>query len=389
MQDQSSTYRLVNWEQSMEIGLSHFRQTEDFFINRIRDTRALRLKSYNYGILPSLDGKGSSSVFDINEQVTGKVEIRLMSCNAITAGGCRINFNPSPLEYLTLTHSFGEGAKIGQTGSSAVQQWDVILSVDPYRRVPTGEPSLEESQARHPDAGEFYGLSITPQGKMNHDQLGMHHLVIGRVRLRGGRYEVDTDYIPPATSMSSHPDLINYYQRFGSRLSEIEKASKAIIAKINNRPTKSPVGEHLEKICEEIMRYIAGIFFLYRNTGREATPVEIVNYFSTLAHVCYVSLHFLENSEKEQLLNYFYEWSDVTPGTFEELLAGTLGILYDHNNIRTAMMEVDTFLYHIAELWTRLSALEFIGQRKGNVVVSERTHHQETPKQSTAWTVFD
>lgn len=389
MQDKSDTYRLVNWEQSMEIDLSHFRQTEDFFINRIRDAQALRLKSYNYGILPSPDGKGCSSAFDISEQVTGKVEIRLMSCNAITAGGCRIHFNPSPLEYLTLTHSFGEEARTGKTEPSAVRQWDIILSVNPYRRVPTGEPSLEEAQARHPDAAEYYGLSIAPQGKMNHDQSGMYHLVIGRIRLRGGRYEVDTDYIPPVTSMGSHPELINYYQRFGSRLNEIEKASKAIITKINSRSAKSPVGEHLGKICEEIMRYIAGIFFSYRNTGREATPMEIVNYFSTLAHVCYVSLHFLENPEKEQLLNYFYEWSDITPGTFEELLAGTLGILYDHNNIRTTMMEVDTFLYHIAELWTRLSALDFIGQRKGNVVVSERRHHQETPRQSMAWTVFD
>lgn len=388
MQNRSETYRLVNWEQSMEIGLSHFRQTEDFFINRIRDTSALRLKSYNYGILPSLDGKGNSSEFDISEQVTGKVEIRLMSCNAITAGGCRINFNPGLSEYLTYTHSFGDKGAVGLS-ATAVQQWDVILSVDPYKRVSAGEPSLEEAQARHPDAREHYGLSIVPQGGLNYDQLGMYHLTIGRIRLCGGRYEVDADYIPPATSMSSHPELINYFQRFGSRLNEIEKASKAIISKINSRPGKSPIGGHLKKICEEVMRYIAGIFFSYRNMGREATPAEITGYFSTLAHVCYISLHLLENQEKEQLLGYFYEWGDVTPRTFEEMLAGTLGLLYDHNNLRATMMEVDTFLCHLSELWTRLSALEYIGQRKGNVVVSERMHHQETPKQNTTWTVFD
>lgn len=388
MRERVNTYRLVNWEQSMEIGLSHFRQTEDFFIDRIRDTLSLRLKSYNYGILPSSDGKGNSSEFEISEQISGKVEICLMRCNAITAGGCCIRFNPAPSGYLRLSHSFDKEEKTDQT-SSSVQQWDVILSVDPYRRVPMGEPSLDESHARHPDAAEYYGLSIAPLGKIDHHQLEVHHLVVGRIRLRGGRYEMDSDYIPPATSMDSHPELVKYYRQFGSRLSEIEKSSKMIISKINSRSTKSPVGEHLKKVCEEMMRYIAGIYFVYRNTGRQSTPMEVIGHFSTLSHICYSSLQFLENQEKEQLLNYFYEWSDVTPGTFEELLSGTLGILYDHNNIRTTMMEVDTFLYHITELWTRLSGLEFIGQRKGNVVVSERMHHQETAKQSTSWTVFD
>lgn len=388
MHDNLKTYRLVNWEQSMEIGLSHFEQTEDFFVDRIRDAQALRLKSYNYGLLPSLGGRGGSSEFDISEQITGKVEIRLMSCNAITSGGYRINFNPDSSEYLIHTHSFKEDENAQQTDSS-VQLWDVILSIDPFKRIPTGEPSIEEAQARHPDVREYYQLSIAPQGKMSYDQLGTYHLIIGRIRQHGGRYEVDADYIPPVTSMRSHPELIKYYQRFGSRLNDIERASKGIIAKINSRPTNSPVGEHLKKVCEEVMRYIASIFFSYRNRGHEATPLEIVNYFSTLAHVYYVSLNFLENSEKEELLNYFYEWSDVTPGTFEELLSGALSILYDHNSIRTIMMEVDTFLYHLSELWMRLSTLEYIGQRKGNVVVSERTYHQDIPKQNTAWTVFD
>lgn len=388
MQKTSKTYRLVNWEQSMEIGVAHFEQTENFFIDRICDVRMLGLRSYSYGLLPSMEGKGNPSLFDISEQVTGKVEIRLMGCNAITAGGFHICFNPDPSEYLIHSHSFNEGDNAKQADSK-VQQWDVILSVDPYGRIPTGEPSIGEAYARHPDAKEYYRLSITPQGKMNHHQLGMHHLVIGRIRLRGGRYEVDNDFIPPSTSMRSHPELVAYYNRFGSRLNDIERASKEIIAKINSSPTKSPVAGHLKKISEEVMRYIASIFFSYKNMGSEASPLENVAYIANLAHVCYAGLHFLENSEKEQLLGYFYEWSDVTPGTFEELLSGTLDISYDHNSIRATMMEADTFLYHLSELWMRLSTLEYIGQRKGNVVVSERSNKRETPRQGTAWTVFD
>lgn len=389
MQDKSKTYRLVNWEQSMEIGLSHFEQLENFFIDQLRDARGITLKSYNYGLLPSLDGKKSSSEFDISEQVTGKVEIRLSSCNAITSGGCRISFNPDSSDYLLYTHTFKEEDNNQQQSLSNTRYWDVIFSIDPFKRIPTGEPSINETQAKHPDVKEFYQLSITPEGKLNHDQLGTYHLVIGRICQRGGRYEVDTDFIPPVTSMKSHPELIKYYQQFGSYLNDIERASKEIIAKINNRTSNSSIADNLKRVCEDLMRYIANIFFMYRNTGHEAAPIEIVNYFSTLAHVCYVSLNFMENSEKEKLLNYFYEWSDITPGTFEEIISTALSIIYDHNSIRTTMSEVAVFLHNFTELWIKLSSLEYIGQRKGNIVVSERSHQKEVAKPTGGWTVFD
>jgi hypothetical protein len=88
-------------------------------------------------------------------------------------------------------------------------------------------------------------------------------------------------------------------------------------------------------------------------------------------------------------MKYFYEWSDITPGSFEVLLASNLVIMYEHDNIRTIMLQMESFLRIMSELWHKMSALEYIGQHKENIIVSERMHQTETVKVKNGWTILD
>jgi hypothetical protein len=379
-------YNLVNWEEGLDVGFAHMQQTENYFIERLADNLAGRLNKNNYGLLPSAGRESDSSEFDISERVTGKVEIKLRRCNALTAGGYRISYNPPESDFLLYSHSF-ETAKEANTGGT--QYWDVILSINPFRRIPSGIPDAESIPPYHPDATEHYALSIALQGKTKHEQLGACHLVIGRIRQSNGRYEVDTNYIPPSTSMSSHPALVKYYEDFGVHMNNIERDSGRILFKIRNRTQNSPLAHYIAVLCEEISRYIASVYFIYRNEGHSMPPVHIVNYFSTLAHICYMGLNFTGKTEKEELLKYFYEWSGVTPGSFEDLLASTLGIIYEHHSIHAVMLQIESFLKVLSELWIKLSQLEYIGQHKDNIVVSERVYREETEKPRGGWTILD
>lgn len=379
-------YKLVNWQEGMGLNCHHLQQTENYFIERLGDNLSTRLTGYNYGLLPSADRKNSSSEFDISQKITGKVEIRLRSCNAITASGYRIAYNPNHLEYLQYTHSFDNE---GKEQEKEITSWDVIVTINPYKRIPTGTPDHEENPPRHPDVTEEYKLSVLPQGYTNYEQLGGHYLVIGRIRKNGSSYQVNTDYIPPCTSMCSHPDLLKYYEFFGRCLGDIEKASQTIITKIRNRSQNSVLAFHIAAMCENMMRYISQIYFCYRNMGRDALPIDIVNYFSTLAYTCFISLNMISKTDKEELLKYFYEWSDVTPGSFEELLSDTLSIVYDHNSIRTTMLQIEMFIRVMTDLWYKLSGLEYIGQHKENIVISERSYGQEAKKNTGGWTILD
>lgn len=384
----TNNYNLVNWQESMKVGHSHLQQTENYFIERLGDNLATRLTGYNFGLLPSPDPNEYSSEFDISEEITGKVEIRLKSCNAITAGGYRIAYNPAHSEYLLSTYSFDEQEKEQKNKDSLY--WDVILTVNPFERIPSGMPDEQENPPRHPYAIEQYKLSIAPQRNINYEQLGKYHLVIGRIRKSGNRYEVDSDYIPACTSMCSHPSLEKYYKEFGTCLSEMERASKVILSKIRNRSQNAPLAYNIAGLCENLMRYIATVYFRYRNTGRDMPPIDVVDCFSTLAHTCFASLSFIGKAEREELMKYFYEWSDVTPGSFSEMLSNTMDIIYDHNNIRAVMIQLQSFLRTLSELWIRLSTLEYIGQHKENIVISERSYQQETKKKETGgWTILD
>jgi hypothetical protein len=217
----------------------------------------------------------------------------------------------------------------------------------------------------------------------------MHNLIIGRVRKEGDRYEVDQTYIPPCTSMLSHPDLKKYYETFGKYLNDIEVASHKIIQKILERDNSMSVAQNTQFLCEHILNYIVTIYFKYKNMGRNFSPVEVVEIFSSFAHVCYVALNYIPKKKREEMLQYFYEWSDVTPGHFVDLITVMFEAVYDHNNIRSVMEQTDEFLSTFSSLWVILSSLEYIGQHKENVVVAVQDYKVDEAARKQGWTILD
>ena len=116
-------------------------------------------------------------------------------------------------------------------------------------------------------------------------------------------------------------------------------------------------------------------------------PSETLNCFAGLAHLYYVCLHFISVKEREEMLNYFCEWEEITPGSFEGFISKILELQYDHNNISLMMEPVHGFLSMLTQLWTKLSQLEFIGQHKDNLIVSDKRLNKDNMSKSK-WTVL-
>ena len=382
--------KLVNWVDGMKISKNHLSQTEDYFIDVVRDATNMRLNDYNFGILPPYKSNELSSDFEITEKISNYIEIELRKCNAITAGGCRININPlDQTEYLRLDYPFESDLASIENKKDDQLFWDVILVVRPFDRKPIGTPDPDETPPRHPDSEKDYALFIKPAGQMKVDSFGMHHLIIGRVAKTGDRYEVDRNYIPPCTSMSSHPDLKKYYEKFGKYLNDIEVSSHKIIQKIHERENISDIAKNINLVCEHLLISISSIYFNYKNKGRHYTPIETLDVFSTLAHTTFVSINFIHKKKREEMLQYFYEWSDVTPGNFTEMLTNMLELVYDHHNIRSMMSYTEDFLSMFSSLWIKLSTLEYIGQHKENIVVAEKTQKIDLGPRKSEWTILD
>lgn len=360
-------HKLVNWQGQMKMSPAHFRQTENYFIEELNDVRSLFLQKHDYGLLP-LTSQNKEVEIRIREHISNQVEVNLYSCNAVTASGERINFNLSESEMpLSKTYSPQQES---QEQNRETGYWDVILTVEPYERVAVGELDPMEEPPRHPDCESLYKLHIVPSGEFNMAAFGTHFLTIGKIRKEGERYLVDQNYIPPCRTMSSHPELVDYCKRFDALLYKLRKSSQNIIGKVNNRPNGSELAANIKLMSDAIFTYIASIHFKLKNFGTFIPPVLMTEYISSLASCCYVCLVRLPGIQKDELLKYFYEWSDVTPGSFEELLSGTMEIEYEHNNLRAVMVRLEMFINTFCELWEHLSRLEYIGQHKESLVVS-------------------
>lgn len=374
---------LVNWSDCMALSSAVFNQQDNYFIDSIRDSIEVRTNSFNYGLLPGRGERMTENTIQITQHVTGHIEVRLQSCDAITSSGIRIHYDASVSGYELVKTYAVESDKVKN-----IHQWDIILAVDPFNRTASGNPDPAETPPRHPDSEFACRLYIMPKGEINTREFGAHYLTIGRIREDAGRFTVDAGYIPPSATMKSHPELQTYYNGFGKMFRSMENHSKSIIAKIHNRNNDSDLAANITLLCREILRYTASMQFGYTHKAIWYPPISIMEYVSGLAHVMYVSFSFLSGPRKEEVLKYFYEWSDVTPGSFEEMLCNILEISYDHTDIRSGMVQTDSFMKTINELWERLSTLEYIGQHKENIVVSERTSGNVSG-QNKSWTIMD
>jgi len=70
---------------------------------------------------------------------------------------------------------------------------------------------------------------------------------------------------------------------------------------------------------------------------------------------------------KEELLNYFAEWCDLSQGDFETLFTTVINTDYDHVHIDKTVTKVTNFLNVVEELFETLNRLDYIGKKKENI----------------------
>jgi hypothetical protein len=377
-------YKPVNWVDGMKLSSAHFIATDQYNQDFVRDARSLSLTHYNYGLLPPYAGQRNSFDVEVTEKATNHVEIKVRIFNAITAEGCRIDIDSSagPGDQLTYSHFFTENT---ETRSLT---YNLLLSANPFERIPAGTLDPQDNPPRYPDIARSYRLFLLPLSEMTSGAADSYCLTIGQLILANGKITINNNFIPPSSSVVSHPGLIRYYELFSTLMNDIQLSAFTIIDKTMGKDAVTVLGKNIRLISEKLLDYLAQVFFNYRNFGYQESPAHLAGYFSKLAHVFFNGIKFIQAKEREDMLKYFYEWRDVTPANFEELLARTIELVYDHQDIYASMALVEEFLNVVDALWKKLSTLEYIGQRKENIVVAEQQTVQQVQARRT-WTLID
>lgn len=370
----------VNWIDGMKISSDHFISTDNFIHDIVRDSNSLQLNNNNFGLLPPVINESVSLDIQITERPSNQVQIKINYCNAVTAEGYRIDASRAGQE-LTFTHYFGQ-----DSATENSETYYVLLAVNPFERVPVGNPDPEEIPVRYPEIEKQYNITIMPASQIN--TRSPQFLEVGKFIKNGNSLQTDVSFIPPCTSVLSHPELVRYYELFSNYLNTLQLLSFRIMDKITSKESVSIIGKNVKILCEKLLEYIARTYFSYRNIIYQQPPVYMVSCFSEMAHIFFSTVKSIPGAEREELLKYFYEWKDVTPGNFEELLARLIEIVYNHHDISVSMKTTDEFLRVLVALWNKLSSLEYIGQRKENIVVAEQQVIQTVQSKRT-WTLLD
>ena len=373
----------VNWVDGMKISKDHFIDSDKHFTDLIRDYASVYVTDKNFGLLPPPVGVRNYSNLRLNSAYSGRAELSLDYCNVLTSGGFRMIADFNQAGESTLSQSFDTSAW------SEDSIYDVLLVANPYNRLPKGQPALEENPPRHPFTNIHYQLEIIPEERISSRELGPYHFVIGKLMIKHGEVKLLTDYIPPSVYISSHPEL----ERFASLVLQVIRAvqndSFSIIRKVHEKNKLSSLAHSFTGICTVVLNYISSVYFQLTNELMYLSPLQLIGCLSSLASLIRSNLKTMHPEAREELLKYMYEWTEHTPGGFDQMLQKAVEITYDHHNIRQSLNVMQSFLQNMETIWSKMNALEFIGQRKENLVVTSETVSQQTEQPKKRWSILD
>jgi hypothetical protein len=377
---EDNTYLPVNWIDGMKISRKHFEQTGLYTQELARDLAALHLTDYNFGILPGNRSLDMAVFFDSGQGI----QIELKSCNAVTPNGSRIQVQPA--DNIRFSVHFKEITSRYNLQLSQVQQLYILLSINPFKRLPSGNPVMEENPPRHPHTKPEITLELMPGEQLNSAQLS-GSLLLGKIGYQNGELQIESDFIPPCTAVNSLPALTDWHSKFRQALDNWEVSCLKLVQKINSKSSSQQsnvLAANILKIGEKMLEQLVKQKTGYQWTLGKSAPIHLC--VSLLENIQYVHtlLQCYAEKDREEMLNYFAEWTETPAGTLEHQTLRILQLQYNHYETGSLLTEIFGIYQTHVQIFQKLAQLEFIGKKKGqSVFVIEQEVKENKPAATT------
>ncbi len=350
----------VNWVDGMKMNKSHFIEMENSLLSAVHQTQNIHINPTNFGLLPIASGEDNSLELNLSVDGQSSVDIALHSCRAITLGGLLIDISKDTSSMLEQSdHKLAGLFQVDKNDS----EWYVLLVVNPSKRVAFGNSYPGEVPPRHPHVVPEYRLEIVPANETSKQELGLYHLSIGKIIIKDGTLSVDSNFIPPCTSMQSHPDLKFAYNEIGTFLNQMELFCVRITQKIYQKKQTNDLANIALHMSLQIVHYLNAYLVEYRMLDKHEAPIKIFAKLCGLARVIRSSMDVFVGTGKEDFLNYLTEWCDLNQGAIEGVLIETIDMNYIHSDINHSLQKISSFTKHMLTLFKKLSELDYIGKK--------------------------
>ena len=363
----------VNWIDGMKINKNHFITLQDNIEDLVRDARNLGVNELNYGLMSTHLTRPFQYSISIDAHNEVSVNIKMMK--AVTPGGGRI-------EITDFTGEFNEKIELKDFDFKE-NNYYLLLNVDPFQRIPTGEQNMEEIPPRFPNAMSRYFLTSVIESEVNQNNIGALQFPLAKFKTSANSYEILTDYIPPTLTVNSHPSLITLFENYESLFKQLEFNAVQISQKIRFR--NSPEDENLIanmvfEACEKILNYVAQNITRNKWTSFSMKPMEVLENVVSLARIIKNSFDSFSGDGKEMLFNYFSEWTEISSGDYERLFSETINAKYKAFDMEPTVAHANNFIAKIDYLFNLLNQLDYIGKKRDTgIFVNENIVRNERP----------
>lgn len=344
----------VNWADGMKVSRHHFVSSEAWMQDSLRDTACLGLTDYYYGLLPSSSKEPALDLSILEDRQRQRLSVQLHRCRALTRGGCRIEITPHTSESLDLATSPLQLAyDIKEAGNL---QYHIILMVHPQQRVPAGTPDPEEQPLRYPYTLPEYRLDIIPSQQTTGFDPQTFHLTLGKFRVVAGEVQLDP-YIPPCMSVSSHPDLYQYYRDVGGMLTDMSHKLTELVRKLRFVGEQDVLETNLRTLAEQTAHFIFQQVDDYKWLYAEQPPIHMILLCVKLARVMRSISLLMPEEQRSALCQYINQ--GFAPQTFEASLDMLLNLSYDHQQIRTVLDQNRKAMDNLSAVFAKLPQMHY------------------------------
>jgi hypothetical protein len=371
---QEEKFLPVNWVDGMKINKSHFITQDNAVTYRMAQHTAGFLNEHNYGLLPSPVRNIPSVKMYVSVDNQQQVQIRIKQCRAFTRGGHYIEFDEdrssaggdfmiSPLQL-----SIPSEELTGKTAS-----YYIVVTVNPFDRIPCGLADVQEIPTRLPYARPLLQLSLVPVRESGKNLLGLYQLPLGVLKINESSALIDEDYIPPAMSVASHPQLLEIFSGIEQFYCNMEAYAIQIIQKILQKKQMNEMAAVAQKLCEQITLFTATHLADIKAVAPIQPPIFFINKVAAMARLFKNIIDCYTGSGKEEFINYCTEWCSVSQGELEGSIIALSNHTYDHLNIHESIRKITDFMEVMNNLFNSLSRLDYIGKRRdAGIFVKEK-----------------
>ena len=347
----------VNWIDGMKINKNHFIEFQDNMEDLIRDARNLEVNELNYGLLSTPLSRPFQYAISIDTHNELSIDIKMLK--AVTPGGGRI-------EITDYTGEFSEKIALKDLDKKD-NDYYLMLNIDPFSRIPSGEQNMEEVPPRFPNALPKYTITSIVESEVNQNNIGPLQFPIAKFKTSSNNYEILTSYIPPCLTLNSHPSLISLYESYDLFFKQLEFYSIQINRKIkfrNNNEDENLISNMVFEVCDKALRYVELEITKNKWVSYNLKPIDLLNNVITLSRTIKNSFDYFSGDGKEMLFNYFSEWTDVTSGEYEKLFTDTINVKYKAYDIEPVVIQIQDFMTKVDQLFSILNQLDYIGKKR-------------------------